>query len=162
MSIFETVKAIRKTKGDTPAQILTLILLVIFLTSMFFTGALKLNDCPAEPFIPKWLLVMGIFGLLRLLVSQVCNRMVDDDEENCCQGACECMLEVFLFAWFVAGSVWVFRTYGDVSYTKDSENYCERPLFRFSFVIQLGTYILMGSSLCCCCMFGCMAAIMDD
>ncbi|XP_063722968.1 transmembrane protein 272-like isoform X2 [Symsagittifera roscoffensis] len=142
----------------------TTIILALFLAfpiAMIVIGALKLDDCRAEPYIPKWLLIMGCFGLLKNLLSlgqQVFNKARDNKEKNASKNPIECILDLFLFAWFIAGSVWVFRTYGDVSYTESSERYCDRLLFLFSFWTLMSTYILMALS-CCCCICVCIAAI---
>ncbi|XP_075265789.1 transmembrane protein 272-like isoform X3 [Convolutriloba macropyga] len=146
-------------------SIATTIILALFLAfpiAMIVIGALKLDDCPAEEFIPKWLLIMGCFGLLKNLMSlgqQVFNKAKDNNDKNASKNPIECILDLFLFAWFIAGSVWVYRTYSDVSYNKTTggEDYCDELLYKFSFWSLTISYILMGLSCVCCVCLCCLA-----
>lgn len=147
-------------------SIATTIILALFLAfpiAMIVIGALKLDDCPAEKFIPKWLLIMGCFGLLKNLLSlgqQVFNKARDNNEKHASKNPIECILDLFLFAWFIAGSVWVYRTYSDVSYHKeDGKDYCDKLLYLFSFWSLTSSYILMALSCLCCICVCCVALI---
>ncbi|XP_075265734.1 transmembrane protein 272-like isoform X2 [Convolutriloba macropyga] len=149
-------------------SIATTIILALFLAfpiAMIVIGALKLDDCPAEEFIPKWLLIMGCFGLLKNLMSlgqQVFNKAKDNNDKNASKNPIECILDLFLFAWFIAGSVWVYRTYETVSWKTppSSPEYCDELLFQFSFWSLTLVYLFIALS-CLLCMFGacCVAAL---
>ncbi len=97
---------------------------------MTLSGAVKLDDCPNEKFIPRWLLIMGCFGLLKNVLSlsqqvrtshvktillhnfvwrytncsQIFHKARDDNDKQASKNPFECILDLFLFAWFIAGS----------------------------------------------------------
>jgi hypothetical protein len=81
--------------------------LLCFFSFLFNTGAIHLNDCPAERMIPIYLIVGGSFGILKNLLSigQRCkNRDEEDsDEKNTKPNPVDGIVGCFLLAWFIAG-----------------------------------------------------------
>lgn len=130
--------------------------------SMIAIGAVYLNDCPAERMIPIYLIVAGCFGLVSNLISLIKSLMKKSEEDKeKSQLGLEQIINVFLFAWFIAGNVWVYRTY-DSWQRSDSTltTYCNPTLYYYSFWIITSTYIIVGAScligiivccLVCCC-----------
>ncbi|XP_045215546.1 transmembrane protein 272-like isoform X2 [Mercenaria mercenaria] len=125
--------------------------------AMIVLGAIHKDDCPAERMIPIYLIVGGSFGILKNLASmgQRCKNKNDEDgeEKNVKPNPFDGILSCFLLAWFIAGNVWVYRTYD--SWTSDStkDNYCDPTLYWFAFWIVTSTYIILGVVFClvCCC-----------
>ena len=71
-----------------------------------FTGAVYKDDCPAEKYIPIYLMVGGAFGIVKNLINlgqRVKNRKEERDEENAKTNPVDSLLNCFLFAWFIAG-----------------------------------------------------------
>ena len=70
------------------------------------TGAIHLDDCPAERMIPIYLIVAGSFGAAKNLFSLVqrCRKNEEEREEDSKKvNPIEGIVNCFLFAWFIAG-----------------------------------------------------------
>ncbi|XP_076446958.1 transmembrane protein 272-like isoform X2 [Babylonia areolata] len=139
--------------------------------AMIVIGSIYVDDCPEEKMIPIWLLVAGVVGLVRNVISTCCrcccNKKKDDDAEGGQQGegeeeqqegmagklckAFDSLLGVFSGAWFIAGNVWVYRSKGDISSDSNAVNYCHPTVYWFSFWFITSTYILLGVLLLTCC-----------
>merc|ERR1719499_2678864 len=66
------VTFLSKVAGIIMSSLITILVLALFCAfpiAMIVIGALRLNDCPAEHFIPKWLLIFGCFGLVQNLFT---------------------------------------------------------------------------------------------
>ncbi|KAM3591308.1 uncharacterized protein V6R79_026439 [Siganus canaliculatus] len=103
-------------------------------------GALYLDECPREPYIPIYLMVLGIFDLTDLLFYA---RKPEDNS------ACKIFQIVFSLAhvsWFIAGNVWIYSIY-QPNYNKDpasTDLYCNKNLYLFAFWITTLVYIFLG------------------
>ena len=83
-----------------------IIVLLMLLFDINVTGAKYLDDCPAERYIPIYLVVAGCFGVLRNTITIVrrCCRKDDENEENQTKvNPVESVIDCFMFAWFIAG-----------------------------------------------------------
>ncbi|XP_060084939.1 transmembrane protein 272-like [Ylistrum balloti] len=144
------------------------IIMGIFLAipiAMTAIGGVYLHQCPAERFIPIYLLVAGVFGIIKNLSSlgqKLRNKKEegeDDDQKNVKTNPADMLLNCFLFAWFIAGNVWVYRTYGNFSTDETSQMYCHPTCYYFAFWIITSTYILGGLICFLTCCGGIVAAI---
>lgn len=105
-------------------------------------GAVFLYDCPKQPYIPIYLLVSGVFTLVLDVVAWCpCLKILK----------CVCALYVwyllvglFLFCWFIAGSVWIYSVYPP-DYT--GTDYCDKTLYLFAFWTTTVVYILLAIAL---------------
>ncbi|KAK3606717.1 hypothetical protein CHS0354_005856 [Potamilus streckersoni] len=131
--------------------------------AMIVIGVLFKNDCKAEYYIPIYLIVAGSFGILKTLSSllQRCmNKNKENaEEENAKTNPFDSTLNCFLFAWFIAGNVWIYRTYNHWSPDPTVSNYCHPMLYYFAFWVTTATYIMMGAICCCTCCLGIGIAI---
>ncbi|XP_045204660.1 transmembrane protein 272-like [Mercenaria mercenaria] len=130
--------------------------------AMIVMGAIHKDDCPAERMIPIYLIVGGSFGIVKNLSSllQRCKNKdeEDGDEKNAKTNPFDATLNCFLFAWFIAGNVWVYRTKDEWTSDSMADNYCDPSLYWFAFWLITSTYILLGCICCCVCFGGIMAA----
>lgn len=122
--------------------------------AMIAVGATYLHDCPAERMIPIYLIVAGVFNIvsniLMIIRGQVNKRKEGEEEKQSGTGP-EQIINCFLFAWFIAGNVWVYRTYDDWQSSNSMlDTYCNPTLYYFSFWIITSTYIVMGLLLVIC------------
>ena len=68
-----------------------------------------MEDCPRERYIPIFLIVGGVFGVVKALINiatmvyQQYVDDVDDEEERAKLTPWDAVINVFLFAWFIAG-----------------------------------------------------------
>ena len=64
------------------------------------------HDCPRERYIPIYLIVAGVFGVLKNLsnmVQRVKNKQDDQEDNNAKTNPFDGTLNCFLLAWFIAG-----------------------------------------------------------
>ncbi|KAK3099530.1 hypothetical protein FSP39_005878 [Pinctada imbricata] len=135
-------------------------------------GAVFIDDCPIERFIPIYLIVGGAGYLIQNLCGmgqKIKDRGKEETEgeeeagaagklKNCFNGLLSC----FLSAWFIAGNVWIYSNYNDVQ-TVDSglPKFCNHTLYYYAFWLTTSVYILLGVACvfvcigCCvvCCVF---------
>ncbi|GFN83994.1 hypothetical protein PoB_001050000 [Plakobranchus ocellatus] len=130
--------------------------------SMLVMGAIHLDDCKAEKMIPIYLLVAGCFGVARNLFSivQRCRKdrnEVEEDQKKV--NPIESVVNCFIFAWFIAGCVFIYRTKDDFQSDRpEDDDYCDKTLYWFAFWITTAVYIIMATSCCCVCFVGCISA----
>jgi len=112
-------------------------------------GSLYKDQCPAEPHIPIFLIVLGAFGIIRDLFSCCKVTTTNKDEET--PPACNIihLIDLFLFAWIITGSYWVFRIYAPDYVDSTSAVYCHKTLYLFSFVLLLIGYAVSALSVFC-------------
>jgi len=140
------------------------ILMGLFLAipiSMLVMGALNIDNCRAEEMIPIYLVVAGSFGVAKNLFSLVnrCRKNKEELEEDSTKvNPLVSLVDCFLFAWFIAGNVWIYRTTDRDGVNKDADNYCDDTLYYFAFWVTTSVYIIMGTTCCCMCTFGILAA----
>lgn len=148
--------------GTLGCTVMLAVTLAIPIT-MIVIGAIYKDDCPRERFIPIYLIVAGSFGIVKNLSSlgQRCKNKDDEDadEKNAKTNPFDGLVSCFLFAWFIAGNVWIYRTYNDFSEDPASgAYYCHPTLYYFAFWVTTATYILLGLCCCCICCGGILAA----
>ncbi|XP_074479866.1 transmembrane protein 272-like [Sebastes fasciatus] len=136
-------------------------------------GAVHLDDCPRQHYIPVYLIVVGIFGLMLGVLSCLpCTKTPEDGTSSPISRLCTAwnsLITFFLFCWFIAGNVWIYSIY-QPNYNKNTTNtdpYCDRTLYLFAFWTTTLVYILLGLFLvggCCVlvCFFLCGRADADD
>jgi hypothetical protein len=131
-------------------------------------GAKYKDDCPAEDYIPIYLIVAGAVLIVRNF-SSMCSRASDrnddndgEDDKNPVHKCCDSILDLFTFCWFITGNYWIYHIY-EPSYNSTDDDYCNKTLYLFAFWITTSTYILAGFLCCCLCCVGiCVAAFSED
>ncbi|XP_065176699.1 transmembrane protein 272-like isoform X2 [Sycon ciliatum] len=125
--------------------------------AMIVIGAIYKNDCEAQRFIPIYLIVAGSFGVVRALCCAKKGLSKDDDEDSGADGNakdCGGIIDIFLFAWLICGSVWVYKIYSQVQHdNSDALYYCQATVYKFAFGVITASWSLFGLVLCCgCCL----------
>nr|XP_053654296.1 transmembrane protein 272-like [Cherax quadricarinatus] len=129
---------------------------------MIIVGSLKMDECPAEPYIPIYLVVGGTFGVLKNLLGFQgrLRRPLAEEEGGDSSDASTPWhrrlkftgsINFFLSVWFILGCVWVYRIY-EPSYTPSDRLYCDYSLYQFAFWLVTSVYIAVGlltSCMCC-------------
>lgn len=108
-------------------------------------GAYYWSECPIQPMIPAYLVVVGGVSFLRNLVAVkliFSNRAVNIsasalNERN----ECMILLDAVLTSWFVVGSMWTIYVALYRSKDKTSEFYCNSVLFWYALVLVAGVYV---------------------
>lgn len=113
---------------------------------MIVMGLVYLHDCPQGEYIPVYLLVGGIFGIVKQLLhlsARVRQTEQERQEENLRQSPTQTLLNCFMLGWFIIGSVWVYKEY-EPNYDPTIGNYCNKNLYLFAFWLITSVYILLG------------------
>ncbi|KAM7366308.1 hypothetical protein PAMP_015758 [Pampus punctatissimus] len=120
-----------------------------------------LNDCPRQHYIPIYLIVVGVFGLLLSVFSCLpCTHEPEDGSSTPLSRFCTAwnsLTSFFIFCWFIAGNVWIYSIY-EPNYSKNTNStdlYCNKTLYLFAFWTTTLIYILLGLFLLggCCVLF---------
>ncbi|XP_064489763.1 transmembrane protein 272-like isoform X2 [Ornithodoros turicata] len=151
--------------GSVIVLILTLVLGVLQIAGIVI-GALHLNDCPVQRFIPIFLVTGGSIGIVNAILSGCKRRRSsgDDDESGTSLGltCCTSIIQCFLVGWFIAGCVWVYGNYLPNFDDPSNPKYCDKTLYYFAFSTLTASFAVGGFSIiCCCCMIIC-ALCMED
>ncbi|CAF0807845.1 unnamed protein product [Adineta steineri] len=158
--------------GSTYFLIALCIILVLPILQLAI-GIAYYNQCPVNFYIPIYLIVTGACGCagvgltIIIVVAFICCIKQDSIAGSCFNG---CVIGIvlfiiflmsfFLFAWFIAGNVWVFGAKDKVTYDNvQSPNYCHQTLYQFAFWIIIITYILMIVSCCASCCRACFQSV---
>jgi len=123
--------------------------------AMIVIGAIYLKGCTLNEYIPIWLIVTGCFGLMKnisSLIHQITNMKNNEKDKNAETTSLDCLTGIFLFAWFIAGNVWVYTAYS--KFTTDDEladTFCHKHVYWTSFWVITVTYICFLVMFCCGC-----------
>ncbi|XP_071775926.2 transmembrane protein 272-like [Centroberyx gerrardi] len=158
MSETELLQRIRNPpQPPTPILACSKVMLCVMPIAQIAIGVMYLDDCPRQHYIPIYLVVAGVFGLLLAVLSCLpCAQEEEDGTSNplsCCCITWNSLASLFLFCWFIAGNVWIYSIY-QPNYNKtttDVDPYCDKTLYLFAFWTTTLGYILMGLFLLCGC-----------
>ncbi|XP_040264869.1 transmembrane protein 272-like [Bufo bufo] len=129
------------------SELINLVIWAALGIAMIVIGSIHIHDCAIEPNIPIYLVVAGAVSLLLVVLwpLMLCAPRVAYTIDG--------VLGLFTLAWFIAGSVWVFRIY------QTDPRDCNDTLYKFAFGILIfkyayaalfvAGYIIM--CLCCSC-----------
>jgi hypothetical protein len=154
---FGPAKVIKKTTGLYKSKRFHFQLILLFSIAIvsFIFGILYLHNCPIQPLIPVYLIVQGAVGLLILvihLVAIVYILYITRFKYHFIGTVAilTAFLGLFLFAWFIAGNVWIFRVVNRVQFTDQTKtnSYCNGTLYHAAFWLLIVEYI-MSVFFCC-------------
>ncbi|XP_071521589.1 transmembrane protein 272-like isoform X2 [Panulirus ornatus] len=185
-SLFGRVREVQKTSNGVVDFVKNLIILfmgtigctvmigvtIVIPVFMIIVGSLKMDACPAEPYIPIYLVVGGTFGVVKNLLSfqgRLHRPLAEEDEGG--EGAdtptpwhrrlqFTGSINFFLTVWFILGCFWVYRIY-EPSYNSDSVFYCDYTLYQFAFWLLTSVYIAAGLLTSCMCCLSVATVVMQ-
>ncbi|XP_076017786.1 transmembrane protein 272 [Genypterus blacodes] len=157
----------------TPILACSKVFLCVMPIAQIAIGVKYLDECPRQHYIPIYLIVVGVFGLLLAVLSCLpCAKESIDGARNPLSQFCtvwNSLSSTFLFCWFITGNVWIYSIY-EPNYNKTTtavDPYCNKTLYLFAFWTTTLVYILLCVFLftgCCvlCCFLLCGRADPDD
>ncbi|XP_067944454.1 transmembrane protein 272-like isoform X2 [Watersipora subatra] len=169
-----TSKCFNKVFGVVFIVIMVIVMVILGLAlpiAEIVIGAKYVHDCPAEKYLPIYLIVSGVFIALCSFCGggTTAARSSDDDDDSLPIGVCcNSINGVFLLAWLIAGTVWVTRmvncedkvtpncfSTNDYFADYDASFYCPKLVYEFTYWdimvkwILLGVVFLFGTFFCC-------------
>lgn len=129
--------------------------LILIPFSMIIVGAIYLDDCHIEN-IPAFLLIGGSVWAIKNIIScySQCKREPDydfDAENRPRSGRYGSALNCFLFGWFIAGCVIVYRNYEPNYDDPNSLRYCNKTLYSYAFWLVTSTIVIFSLFVSCIC-----------
>ena len=97
---------IRRNRGIAVGCTVILGVTIVIPICMIVMGLLYLYDCPQGEYIPVYLLVGGIFGVLKQLLhlsARVRQTEEERQEESLRQSPTQTLLNCFMLGWFIIG-----------------------------------------------------------
>ncbi|XP_051757261.1 transmembrane protein 272-like [Ctenopharyngodon idella] len=155
--------------GGTSAACLVIskLLLLALPIAQIAIGAVYLQDCPQQHYIPVYVLVCGVFSVLLALLSCLpCARETEETNHTMLSLICtvwNALVSTFLFCWLISGSVWIYSIYPpNYNQTLAEVPYCNKTLYLFAFWTTTLGYVLLGVALllgCCSCICTCICGL---
>ena len=106
-----------------------------------------------ENMIPIYLIVAGSAGLFGTCCAGGVRYTSQEDDQQTVNPFSG-LIQLFLFAWFIAGNVWIYSNY-EPNYTDPSSpDFCNKTLYLFAFWVTNSYYILFGFVLGIMCLIG--------
>lgn len=143
------------TSADTPLTRYFFIL---------FVGVVFVDDCPLQPDIPIFLIVGGLSVMLELVILIIYSIVLRNSTSLstrfsrskhkvlvCGWKVFSITFNLFLLAWTVAGSYWVYSKYKEV--IKFGYLTCNEVVYKFTFSVIALSYVIFLMALCCACCF---------
>jgi len=150
---------------------------VLIPVAMISVGSLYIDECPAEPYVPVFLVIGGAASLFKYLIGvskirrsdlqEAAAAAVEGRERQPIQSdgrieSIQSLISCFLCGWFISGCVWVYRIYKplmDFEY-REYSNYCNRTVYTFAFWLITTAYIFLGFFTSCICCFSIIAVFL--
>ncbi|XP_041842382.1 transmembrane protein 272-like [Melanotaenia boesemani] len=141
-----------QTITKPPAAVLVCLSMIMCITAIaqLVKAVMCQYECPGQPSMTIYLLVMGVISLLLVVLSVLpCIFSIYNHTT-----AWSCLMLLFFFTWFLAGNMWIYSlyepNYNDTQSHMDA--YCNKKLHLFAFWTTNLNYMLLGFlSLCSCC-----------
>jgi len=149
------------TIGCTIACSITIVIPVC----MIVIGSVYFHDCPAEPYIPIFLIVGGSFSVFKYLIgvlSRVRRAETGAEQDPQPTHPVQSLITFFLCGWFITGCVWVYRIYWPATQEEmvGTERYCNPVVYIFAFWLITTAYIFLGLFTSCICCFSIVSVLL--
>ncbi|XP_059206462.1 transmembrane protein 272-like [Centropristis striata] len=117
-------------------------------------GAMHLRNCPVQPRIPLYLIVLGAVTLFALSLTYTRPSWGDGRAAILCSTTLV-ILHLFSFSWYIAGSTWVYPIYPpNYAETSEISRYCQKTTYMFAFVVTTVVWSTSVLTIFCGCCFG--------
>ena len=121
--------------------------------AMICLGVVRIDQCPMQPWVPKFMIISGGAAVVILLLSACvfgCKAR-GNSRTTTLFGVILALAVLFAIAWNIAGSVWVFQKWGSWGKVHgDASKGCHEDLYLFAFAYLVIFWIT------CPCQCGCV------
>ncbi|KAL7875968.1 hypothetical protein AOLI_G00109310 [Acnodon oligacanthus] len=73
-------------------------------------GTIHFHECPVQPHIPTYLIVIGACGVISLILAYLKNTLHEGALSQLCTVSIFCIL-LFSICWMLTGAFWVYSIY---------------------------------------------------
>ncbi|CAF2990408.1 unnamed protein product [Rotaria socialis] len=124
-----------------PFVLLALLILLGIPLLQIIIGSLCKNECPVNPLIPVYLLVMGVATLT--LISTVILAVTV--KKLSFLFYLSILLALLMFGWCITGTVWIFKSQGKAQfyYPNQRSTYCQYSVFNGARVLSYMNYFYL-------------------
>lgn len=150
---YRIVKNINVTIFSAVLCAAVLIYFCIIPILMIYFGAAYFNECPAQKNLPIFLIVGGITTIIKTIIDILFRFKKGFEKERKRFTVPFIILQIFLFAWFVIGCIWIYQMFQPVYDDKFHPEYCNRTLYLFSFWTINSIFIVVCVYICFICLF---------
>ncbi|CAH0556794.1 unnamed protein product [Brassicogethes aeneus] len=112
-----------------PGLRLGLILSLVIYLAMLIVGILGKNDCPVNKYIPLFLIITGIVGLISKLTTVVRDKLENYFPVKYLESA----LYIVELVIFSLGCYWVLKEF-QPNYNPGGSHYCKKSVYLLSFI----------------------------
>lgn len=118
---------------------------IVIPVCMVVFGFLYLNECPQNDYIPVYLLIGGLFGIIKQLLhlSTHVRSPEEQEAERLRQSPTQTLINCFMLGWFIIGSYWIYKEY-EPNYDPMKGIYCNKSLYLFAFWLITSVYVFLG------------------
>ncbi|MCI4377386.1 hypothetical protein PGIGA_G00202990 [Pangasianodon gigas] len=112
-------------------------------------GAIHFSECPIQPYIPIYLIIIGGCGIILLMLAYWTNTLHEGFWCQICILSIIC-ISVFSIAWFLTGTVWIYSIYPPNFNSTAVGHYCQRTLYLFAFWFNILGFLSVVFFVPCC------------
>ncbi|KAG9274313.1 hypothetical protein AMEX_G11222 [Astyanax mexicanus] len=102
------------------------------LTATAGLGAINFHECPIQPHIPTYLIMIGACGAVSLMLAYLKNTLHEGALNQLCSICIFCIL-LLSTCWILMGTFWVYSIYPPNYDSSNGRHYCQRTLYLFAF-----------------------------
>lgn len=125
-----------------------------------YLGIIFVNDCPIQPYIPVFLIIGGLAGLIKIMLcitenvvrkksSSILPRVRHPKLAVWSWWIGNLLFNLLMVVWVIAGSYWVYGTYMEIIGNNFAS--CNSFLYKFSFAFVTCSYIFLLLTFSCMC-----------
>ncbi|KAL6740057.1 hypothetical protein Aduo_013445 [Ancylostoma duodenale] len=137
---------------------ISVVALAVLYIAMAVIGFMNIDNCPVREEIPIWMIVAALSSVINIAIHfYKLYKETRNQPHPMCARVIDGLLLVFRPVWFVAGCIWVYTAYENVTFdTFDKDNYCDQLTYYIALVIStifcvMACFVL--ACLCCACCY---------
>ncbi|EYB84606.1 hypothetical protein Y032_0314g2255 [Ancylostoma ceylanicum] len=138
--------------------------LAVFYIAMAVIGFMNIDNCPVREEIPIWMIVAALASLIN--IANHFYKLYKESRNQphpMCVRISDGLLLVFRPVWFIAGCIWVYTAYENVTFdTFDKNNYCDQLTYYIALVISTIFCVIVCFVLACLCCACCYVVFQDS